>query len=166
MRTQLKVALAVVLTLGSVGGAADWTRIKIAEMTEAEFLISFGPPDEVVVTFPWSEWSAQWKKRPVKAHYKLRYTQPSSKSSVLTGPGGKADSVEVEISGGRVRAVWWHYGGMPAREAAAAFRADPELTFGPREAASRAAKRVAGGALFVDLEGPYDSTVSVLLSLK
>ncbi len=166
MKTLVRVAFGVLLAFGGLAGAADWTKIKVVEMTEAEFLSSFGPPDEVIVTFPWSEWSAQWKKRPVKSHYKLRYTRPQSKSSVLSGPGGNADSVEVEVSSGRVRAVWWHYGGMPARNAAASFRADPALTFGPREAASSAVKAVPGGTLFVDLEGPHDSTVRVLLSLK
>jgi hypothetical protein len=161
--------VAVILLAGfavcGIAEAADWTTIKPGVTTEAEILAAFGAPDEVAATFPWSEWSARWKKRPLTRDYLLRYRVQYSKSVLLVGPGGKADDVEVELWDRKVGAVRWHYGGPSAHAAAAALRADPQMSFGAQESISHAGKGVTGGVLWVEV-GPGDSRVEVLLQLK
>jgi hypothetical protein len=158
-------ALVTALFVGGVADAADWARIKPGVTTEAELVAAFGAPTEVVATFPWAEWSARWKKRPVTPQYVLRYRVGDSNSALLVGPGGKADDVEVDVWDRKVGGVRWHYGGPSARTAASLLRADPQMKFGAPEAMSHAGRSVEGGILWAEV-GPNDSTVEVLLALK
>jgi hypothetical protein len=167
MRTWRRVAVTVVsvLGLGCASEAGDWSGVKPGITTEPELLATFGSPDEVVATFPWVEWSARWKKRPLSTQYLFRYRVQYSSSDLLVGPGGKADDVEVEIADRKVLAVRWHYGGPPARAAAASLRGDPEIHFQEADSVSRGSKPLPAGLLVVDI-GPRNSTLQVVLQLK
>jgi len=145
--------------------AGDWTTIRPAVTTEAELLAAFGSPDEVVATFPWAEWSARWKKRPVAAGYVLSYQVQGSKSPLLVGPAGQADHVEVNVWQGKVGAVRWQYGGPTARAAAEVLRGDPQVRFDTADTLAHGGKPVTGGLLSVEI-GPRDARVEVLLQLK
>jgi len=92
------LAFSVGLGLCCASETADWTTVRPGITTDAELVAAFGSPDEVVATFPWTEWSARWKKRPLTSRHLLRYGAQSSGSPLLVGPGGKADDVEVAIS--------------------------------------------------------------------
>jgi len=162
---RILVALIIASVLSSGVHAADWRSIKPAVTTEAELIAAFGPPDEVLSTFPWAEWSATWKKRPAVSHYTLRYTVQGSKSELLVGPGGPADDAEVHVAAGRVQAVEWHYGGPSARAAGQQLRADPTMTFGPTGSVSQASSLAPDGVIFAEL-GPNDTRVEVRLELK
>jgi hypothetical protein len=133
--------------------------------TEAELVAHFGTPDEVITTFPWSEWSAKWKKRPIVSGLTWRYTIQESKSPLLEGPGGPADSVEVDMHDSKVVSVRWRYGGASAKAAAEMLRANSSLKMGPTAATSRAFGGSVGQALVVEF-GPNDSQVEVRLDLK
>jgi hypothetical protein len=163
MRWFIGVVIAAVLSPALL--AADWKSIRPDATSEAELIDAFGPPDEVVSTFPWAEWSAKWKKRPKSSHYILRYTVQSSKSELLVGPAGAADDAEVHIYDGVVGVVKWHYGGPSARAAAAMLRADPEVRSGPVESMSRGARETEGGWI-TSTVGPGDAQVEVVLALK
>ena len=148
--------------------AQEWKIIRPATTSEAELIKAFGPPDEVISTFPWAEWSAKWKKRPKAHRYTLRYSRYADKSEaseLLLGPGGPADGADVEISGGRVMSVVWHYGGYSARVAAKTLRADSSVKVGGAEEVSRAFGRTEHGVLVVEI-GFEDSRVDVRLELK
>ena len=150
--------------LGPAAGA-DWNEIRPQVTGEPEILSKFGSPDEIVVTFPWQEWSAKWKKRPRASYYTFRY-QHESPSSLLTGPGGQADSAEVEIGDGKVMIVRWLYGGPSARAAAARIRADTTMKpSGSEGTVQYLAKEVTGGWVSVEI-GPRDAEVKVTLQLK
>lgn len=159
------VFLNLLMALAGTSETNDWSSIKIDVTTQAELIAAFGSPDEVIATFPWSEWSAIWKKRPLTSYYVLRYRKQYSSSRLLVGPGGEADDVEVTIRKGNVGSVRWHYGGPSARAAVGTLRADPAMNFGPVEGLSHGGKAVTGGSLWVEV-GPGDSTVEVLLQLK
>ena len=157
-------AFVVVALASTLAVAADWHMIQPHVTTESELLSVFGPPDEVVSTYPWSEWSAKWKKRPNASHYTLMY-RGASGSALLVGPAGKADSVEVAISNSKVIGLTWHHGGPSAKAAAASLRADPEMAFGPNKTVFTAGKGSPGQSIYVEF-GPDDSEVAVHLSLK
>ena len=165
LRSLVAVAVVSAVAVSAKTEAADWTSIRVGVTTEAEVIAAFGPPDEVVATFPWSEWSARWKIRPHTRDYLLRYRVQSSKSAVLVGPGGKADDVEIEMWDRKVGAVRWHYGGPSANAAAATLRADLEMSFSAANSVTKAVKAVSGGSLYVEV-GSGDTTVQVLLQLK
>ena len=158
---------AVALLLISVppSQAHDWSRVRPAVTTERELLSWFGPPTEVVATFPWDEWSAKWKKRPRTDFYRLRYEVGSSSSPLLIGPGGKAEEVEATVHDGRVDSIWWRYGGPSARSAAASLRKTPEFTFRAQNPGAVGARSVDGGWITADI-GENDSVVEVRLQLK
>jgi hypothetical protein len=164
-RLLLTFAFVMIATTGGVEQSSSWTSIKPSVTTQAELIAAFGPPDQVVATFPWSEWSATWKKRPLSDWYVLKYQRPDSRSGLLHGPAGPADSVEVTIGGKKVIVVEWIYGGPSARAAAAVLRTDPQMDPVPREPGSYAAKDVPGGWVSAEL-GPGDSRVRVTLELK
>ena len=160
--------LIMMISVAAPQGAAlpqDWTIIKPNVTTVAELTKVFGPPDEVVASFPWSEWSAVWKKRPVTDRYTLRYIAQASRSALLDGPAGKADSVDVVISAKRVLAVEWEYGGPSARLAATRIRGDAGMQHDTVGSLMRAAKDVPGGWLLAELS-PGDSNVRVELQRK
>jgi hypothetical protein len=92
--TIVLVAMALVSTSTL---AADWQTIRPQVTTERELISIFGAPDEVVSTYPWTEWSANWKKRPKASHYTLEYGN-ASESILRVGPAGRADSVEVMVA--------------------------------------------------------------------
>jgi rhodanese-related sulfurtransferase len=110
----------------------DWRSIRPQVTTEAELVARFGAPAEVVTTFPWSEWTAKWKKRPIVSRFTLRYTIQESKSPLLDGPAGPADSVEVAMHDSKVVSVMWRYGGSSAKAAAQLLRANSNLKMGPQ----------------------------------
>ena len=161
----LAAAATVLLTLvlAPEQKATDWDVIQPGITTLTELTTKFGSPDEVLAAFPWSEWSATWKKRPVSRNYIFRYT--SAASPLLKGPAGLADSVEVSIADRKVISIEWRYGGPSARKAAATVRADGQMNQGPNESVSKAAKDVPGGWLLVEM-GQNDSTVRVVLEMK
>jgi hypothetical protein len=167
MKTRLLLIVTVVAVAAPHGVArsADWTSIKPQTTTEAELRAAFGPPDEVIATFAWSEWSAVWKKRPVTNRYVLRYTAQLSRSALLTGFAGKADAVNVTISDKKVLSVEWTYGGPSARVAAGVVRADTQMNHDRVESGSQSSKQLTSGWLTVDL-GPNDSKVRVVLEMK
>ncbi len=104
------LAAVLFLVLCGQASAEEWRMIRPAATSEFEVLKAFGPPDEVVFTFPWAEWTADWKKRPKADRYTLRYSRYAGKSVVsalLIGPAGPADGADVEISHGRVMSVVW-----------------------------------------------------------
>jgi hypothetical protein len=143
----------------------DWTVIKPTVTTQDELIATFGPPDEVLATFPWTEWNAKWKKRPISRTYTLRYLVVS-RSSLLPGPAGSAEAVEVIVGDKRVIAVRWIYHGPTARAAMDAIRNDPEMDFAPRESDfPSASKPLPNGWLVVERlrDG---GTVHVTLDLK
>ena len=159
------MALMFLLLSPAPAPARDWSDLRPAVTTEKELLSWFGPPTEVVATFPWGEWSARWKKRPLTASYRLRYEVGSSSSRLLVGPGGKAEEVEVTVHDGRVGSIWWRYGGPSARSAAASLRETPEFNFRAQNPGSVGARSVEGGWITVDI-GENDSVVEVRLQLK
>jgi hypothetical protein len=163
-RLLLIVTLVAVVAPHGVARSVDWTGIKPQTTTEAELIAAFGPPDEVIATFAWSEWSAVWKKRPVTNRYVLRYTAQVSRSALLTGPAGKADAVDVTISNKKVMSVEWTHGGLSARAAAGVVRADTQMNHSGAGSVSQSAKSVPSGWLTVDL-GPNDSTDRVQLAM-
>jgi rhodanese-related sulfurtransferase len=143
----------------------DWRSIRPQVTTEAELVARFGAPAEVVTTFPWSEWTAKWKKRPIVSRFTLRYTIQESKSPLLDGPAGPADSVEVAMHDSKVVSVMWRYGGSSAKAAAQLLRANSNLKMGPTETTSRAFGGSLGQSLVVEF-GPNDTQVDVRLELK
>jgi hypothetical protein len=155
----------IALSVCGASSAADWTSIKPAHTTEKQLIAEFGAPDEIVATFPWSEWSARWKIRPRTSNYALRYRSDPAKSELLIGPGGKADSVEVDISESTVLSVTWQYGGPSARRAAEVLRSDPEMHFSSPESPSYGSKLGPNGRVFAEL-GADNSTVRVVYDLK
>lgn len=167
-RRQFEHAVTVLVLLSlsaSPAPARDWSDVRPAVTTENELLNWFGPPTEVVATFPWGEWSAKWKKRPRTDFYRLRYEVGSSSSPLLVGPGGKAEEVEVTVRNGRVGSIWWRYGGPSARSAAASLRGTPEFNFRAQHPGAMGARSVDGGWITVDI-GENDSVVEVRLQLK
>ena len=159
------MALAIGPILQPARVRTDWTVIKPAVTTQDELIAAFGRPDEVFATYPWSEWSAKWKKRPVSTNYTLRYLAVS-RSSLLPGPAGSADAVEVIVADKRVIAVRWIYHGPTARAAMDAIRNDPEMVLALRESEfPSASKPVPNGWLVVERlrDG---GTVHVTLELK
>lgn len=153
--------VAMLLALAPSAHGADWRSIKPTQTSEAELIGAFGAPDDVTATFPWSEWSAKWKKRPNSSGYVFRYSAWNSQSSLLVGPGGPADDVAVDIHSRQVFAVAWHYHGPSAVAAAARLRADlarnPDLLADVRTSAA--------GVVWVKF-APDDSDVEVRLELK
>jgi hypothetical protein len=144
------MALAIGTVVQPARVRADWRVIKPAVTTQDELIATFGPPDEVVATFPWSEWSAKWKKRPISTNYTLRYLVVS-RSALLPGPAGSADAVEVIVADKRVIAVRWIYHGPTARVAMDTIRKDPEMDLAPRESDfPSASKPVPNGWLVVE----------------
>jgi hypothetical protein len=160
-------AISFILTLSasSSSGAADWKTIQPARTSETEVISKFGPPDEIVAIFPWTEWSARWKIRPITNRYTLRYRSDPAKSDLLLGPGGTADDAEVSISKGTVIAVTWHYSGPSARAASALLRADPEISFTPPESPSYGSKALPDGRLFIEFDSS-GTAVHVVYDLK
>jgi hypothetical protein len=154
---------ASILSLRS--SAADWKSIKPALTSEKEVIAQFGVPDEVVATFPWSEWSARWKIRPLSSHHTLRYRSDVASSDLLVGPGGKADSAEVFIGNDVVQTVTWSYGGPSARAASEMLRADTEMHFSPSDSPSYGSKAVPNGRVFVEFD-PSGSSLRVVYDLK
>jgi len=77
------LAFSVGLGLCCASETADWTTVRPGITTDAELVAAFGSPDEVVATFPWTEWSARWKKRPLTSRHLLRYGAQSSGSPLL-----------------------------------------------------------------------------------
>jgi hypothetical protein len=155
----------VALVASGASRAADWKSIKPARTGEAEVIAQFGAPDEIVATFPWSEWSARWKTRPRTSQYVIRYRSDPAKSDLLRGPGGAADAAEVYLSKGTVVSVTWHYSGPSARAAAATLRADTEIQFSPPESPSYGSKALPDGRLFIEF-GSEESSVRVVYDLK
>ena len=156
----------IVLAVVEPALALEWETIQPQITKEAELLDRFGAPDEVVTFFPWSEWSAKWKKRPIATHYTLRYFSYSSKSPLLVGPGGKADSVEVKISNSKVVIVTWHYGGPSAHAAAAELRKNPDMKIERNVTTISHGNMGSPGKNIMISFGPNDSTVEVQLALK
>ena len=143
----------------------DWTAIVPQATTQAELTMEFGPPDEVVATFPWSEWSATWKRRPVTRNYLLRYAKERSQSRLLNGPAGPADSVDVHIADKKVIAVEWMHGGPTARAAAARIRADPEVRSTNAHEPLKWAKDAINGTLSFEVASD-DSQVRAFYQMK
>jgi hypothetical protein len=162
---QLAPALIVALLAASSAGAHDWNDLRPAVTTEREIVSWFGEPTAVIATFPWAQWNAKWKRRPETASYRLRYEVGSSASSLLLGPGGKAEEVEVTIRKGKLGAVRWRYGGPSARSAAAQLRGTPEFAVRPRDSGAVGARSVDGGWLAAEI-GEGDSVVEITLQLK
>ena len=161
----LAITVWLLAAVPQAGPVADWTSIKPQATTEAELTSMFGPPDEVEAVFPWSEWSATWKKRPVSSRYLVRYTKQASRSKLLEGPLGMADEVEVSIALKKVISVEWIHGGPSARPAAARVRGDTQLTHITHEGVVKSAKNVPDG--FLSFEVAQDeSRVRILLQMK
>jgi hypothetical protein len=161
----LAVSTAAVLSSSADLAGQDWTRVRPAVTTEAELLEWFGPPTNVLATFPWNEWNAKWKKRPVSLTYRLRYESGSSTSDLLVGPGGSAESVEVIVADKKVHGIRWRYGGPFAKTAAANLRASAIYEFRARNSGSVASAALDGGFVLVEI-GPDDTEVEILLQLK
>jgi hypothetical protein len=145
--------------------AAGWDAIQPARTSEKELITLFGAPQEIVVTFPWNEWTARWKIRPTSTSYVLRYRSDGPKSSLLQGPGGIADGAEVLLFSGIVHTVTWEYGGPRARDAAGLLRRDPGVRFTSQEPPSTGSKIMPSGVLFIEI-GRGDTNVKVRLELK
>jgi hypothetical protein len=159
------LAAALVFVCASPIWPHDWTQVRPAVTTEKEVLAWFGPPTNVVASFPWGEWSATWKKRPRTDSYRLRYEAGSSSSPLLVGPGGQSEAVEVSIWKGKVQSIGWRYGGPLARSAAASLRATPDFNFRARSNGATGSRNVEGGWLTADI-GENDTVVEVTLQLK
>jgi hypothetical protein len=97
--------------------------------------------------------------------YRLRYEVGSSQSSLLVGPGGKAEEVKVTVHDGKVGSIWWRYGGPSARSAAARLRKMPEFNFRTQNPGAVGSRSVDGGWITADI-GENDSVVEVRLQLK
>jgi hypothetical protein len=165
---QLRLAALLLVLSCGVTTAGEWKTIKPGATSEAELIEAFGPPDEVISTFPWMEWNAKWTKRPKADHYTLRYSRYSGKAAIselLTGPGGPAEEADVLVYQGRVRGVEWHYGGPLAHDAALALRSDKKMTVDRTHDVSRASVQTDYGVLIVEF-GPEDTRVDVSLGLK
>jgi hypothetical protein len=157
-------AIVPLVLLYGLAASADWHDIKPQVTTERELTSAFGTADEVVTTFPWSEWNAKWKIRPRVSGYTLRYNSAST-SAILVGPAGKADSAEVDVWDSKIIAVTWHYGGPSAKTAAATLRADPQISFIAGGSVSAGGGGPIGQSIYAEL-GPNDTKVTVSLSLK
>jgi hypothetical protein len=97
---QLRWAALLLVLSCEVATAGEWKTIKPGATSESKLIEAFGPPDEVISTFPWTEWNAKWKKRPKADHYTLRYSRYSGKaaiSALLTGPAGPAEEADVRV---------------------------------------------------------------------
>ena len=144
---------------------AHWSAIKIQRSNESEVFTLFGAPDEVVARFSWSEWGASRYTLRDPRSYVFRYKAASSNSSILDGPAGAADSVDVKISNGWVITVTWDYGGPTARAAAQILRSDPDMQVSALPKSARASKPMPNGIIFAEL-GPNDTKVRVSYELK
>ena len=153
------------IALCSTSQAADWEAIQPARTLEKELISLFGSPQEIVVTFPWTEWSARWKIRPNSTNYVLRYRSDGPKSTLLHGPGGLADGVEASVFNGIVHSVTWQYGGPSARDAARLLRSDPGVSFMSQESPTTGSKVMPYGVLFIEI-GRGDTSVKISLELK
>jgi hypothetical protein len=165
MRNRPSIAILVSIAVWQLSTAADWRSIKPNRSTEQELVAAFGPPDEVVATFPWNEWSARWKVRPVTRTYRLRYRSDLRKSPLLAGPGGSADEVNVDIWDRKIVSVVWRYTGDSGVAAAQMLRADPELKFNATESPCYAAKGLPNGRVYVEI-AKGNSPVVVVYDLK
>jgi hypothetical protein len=157
--------LLVGIALCSESKAAEWQAIQPARTPEKELISSFGAPQEIVVTFPWNEWSARWKVRPTSTSHVLRYRSDGPMSPLLQGPGGLASDAEVSVFNGIVHSVTWYYGGPSARAAARILRNDPSVNFTSQESPSTGGKALLYGILFIEI-GRDDTSVKVHLELK
>jgi hypothetical protein len=153
------------MLLPHVSQAANWDQIEPQRTTESELVALFGVPDEVTATQSWKEWRSGRPRKPQSAHL-LRYVSNDRPSPLLSGPGGTADSVEVEIGAdGKVLLVTWHFGGPSARSATEVLKADPSFKFETEDACSHAWKMVNGYPLLVQI-GPGSGTVEAVFQLK
>jgi len=165
MRHKTTVAILACLALWQLSIAADWQTIKPNRTTEQELIAAFGPPNEVIATFPWSEWNARWKVRPVTKTYRLRYRSDVGTSPLLSGPAGHADEVNIDVSDRRVLSVQWRYTGESGVTAAQALRADSELKFNTTDSPCYAAKALPNGRLYVEI-AKDNAPVLVVYDLK
>jgi hypothetical protein len=74
--------------------ADGWRSIDPSFTKESQLIAAFGPPAEVVASFPWSEWEKRGERKP--GRYTLHYRSDLADSPLLTGPGGKAREQEPE----------------------------------------------------------------------
>lgn len=164
MRRRLLI-LSLTMLLPHVSQAASWDQIQPQRTTESELVAWFGVPDEVIAAQSWREWRSG-RPRKLQAAHSLRYVSHDRPSPLLSGPGGPADSVEVEIGAdGKVWLVTWHFGGPSARAATEILKADPALKFETEDACSNAWKMVNGYPLTVQI-GPGSGTVEAVFQLK
>ena len=157
--------IAVILAAPARAEQASWSVIQPARSTESQIYTWFGPPTEVVATFPWQAWAVSPTKPLTTKNYDFRYQKAQSSSSLLDGPGGPADTATVIISNALVVAIEWLYGGPPARSAAQVLRADPDMKFSSPTSPCYASKPTAHGLVFAEL-GETDSKVRVVYELK